>query len=405
MILNKKGEGLRNFLKLILTLIIIFGIIAIVYSINRAITGSSMSNKVSTNLDQFMSNIKVLSFSKEDYSSTYTQILLPQEHYLVAFGKTGVTQSKDWAITKPSKCDKDKACFCIYNFKPSETEPNDYVVVCKNIDDIDYIIANPLFNEEIMLPSNKKPMYSFAIPSGKFLGAEKRDDPLTRDIYTYITENQDSSALVANYLGFYENPFSFYDFVVQSEYASSLRFYVELIRVKGKSFLVILPYYPSLVNRKYFIPKYDADESCKDAQFLHSAIEDPDKPGEYNYCIIENNKITLSEDTIGRCSESWITELCVCGNDYISYDDPYNKPMIEYPRAVSSGFCFSKKYPNSNDIYSIFYALPPYEIFCSNVMELSSVKCDYYKQDYTCLTDACNLGLSCKWEDNKCKKE
>ncbi len=392
---NKRGteESLLNLVRIVMVVMFFLALTTVAVKVWFSVQGVPVSQQQENHFNAFFSQVNRLSYLNKDYSSTYAQIYMFSDYYLVGFG-TRSNLEGDITLIKPSSCDALKPCICIYDGKPNPLKPKENLLNCKKLPKVDHILASHLFEESIILPSkeNKDNNYSFSSPAGKFLGNKLTDSEFSSSINEFIKSKQANSADSTKYMGF-DSPLKYHNFIVKAPSLSSLKFYVEQLKIKNQVFLVFFPYTSGLNNRKYFLQKYAGEGECNN-MYLHTAIKVQGEPENYTYCELQGDKLVSSDEKINLCESSEVSELCVC---------TFNTRNTEYPRAISSGYCFETYFDSRiNQATSLLINFPPKSILCGKINELKNkgedTKCEYYRDRNFCELDICDIGPTCEWD-------
>jgi hypothetical protein len=417
--INKNAEfNLSQFLKIILTVVLVFVSWTIGATTYNAITGtSSKQAQIEEGFRDFSIIMQTQTLSNRHYSSGEVILFVPERHYVVGFSAntkyanyyksdeithtSGVLKT----IEKPSArhCRFDQSCFCFYSDEPESSNPNKYLLFCEQIN-VDFIMAGGLFfNDNIQFIPKQKNILAYRfidIYQVKFIGKETGGTLYQLFLSNYYNKYRSvDSKLITKNLGF-ENDES-HNFVFHSRVIPSgdlvrigidrgsirhTRLYFEVLKdiEMQKSALIFFPYNDALRNRQSFFIKMQGKDECNNA-YLNQAFLNS-QTGNYSYCKIENSELVKSEQEIPRCELGKVQFPCVCGHDLNA-------------RRIISGYCLYNEDKTESKIYFI-----PDNLCHENIR--TNANCGIYDdQDlFICESNICNINRKCIWneQNNKC---
>jgi len=403
---SKKGISfmLDNFGEIVLVVaaIVVFFIGALtVYGI---LTTSPQELQLKDQFKMFTTQLKAVSYSNSEYSSNYGQILMNNNNYLIGFPKysgailkIGMHASID--VKRPSKCNDNSVCFCLYSFLPDSKKRDKNIIICENIPNVDYVFSNkfnydPIININDVALFFDQSQYSYDL----FVGDQLTGEDFNRFVDLFYHTKQFISKSQTMYLGLdthaENNNFINY-FAIRPSYSTVIPLYIEFVSLKNSEnkyskALFIFPYEKALTNRKYYFIKPESSIGDCNNAYLHDAGENPINSGNYSYCELNKNNANLSlhDEQIKLCESGKITDLCVCGN-----------------KAVNHGYCLIEYFPAGPQ--HILYNFP-YDAFCDEkpgvVYSCSSYPINQnYEQVVFCNNDICDLSQTgCKVDNNVC---
>ena len=387
---NKKAFMIKWVIKIVLLLLILTLASLVGCRFIKNITGASPKDQSIAQFNTFVAQIESLSYVNSNYTSSYIQLGLNKEYYVIGFSdkrNSEINEEHD-VIKRPSKCESHGSCFCLYQKKPNPKKANANILTCRTLENIDYVVADKLFVEVLKKTADEND--NFLQDGVNFIGATIMNNDSQYNNFNYLYYYISSFIINNVYPGVYSQTYrlgfndnsdyqDLYYLALTSSKLQIVQFYVELINYEDSSSLLFFPYNRGLFNRKYFLNRQSGVDFC-DQNFVNTVIKEDD--GTLKYCIKESKGLVKSDDTIELCPAiGEVQEMCACG-----------------PSVINNGYCLidnSKDYRKVTPIISIL----PLD-FC--VPRLTD--CADYYDEFACEYDVCTTIRICNWDktEEKC---